>query len=131
MIELTPFEQEMLDGKHGYGKQLGMEINTQLGEIYGAKRMIPIHSVHMVNSSVMLSGHAVVQLVEKIVATRARFAVPVTLNPASIDMENWESVGFTNEIHEKQLRLTNAYRALGAVPLHSCTPYLGGQYPQL
>ena len=129
MVELTAYEQEMLDGKYGYGKQLGMEINTQLGNIYGAKRMIPINSVHMVNSSVQLSGKAVVNLIEKIVSSGARFVVPTTLNPASVDYENWKEMNFPQETFDKQKRLTNAYKALGAIPLHSCTPYLGGNIP--
>lgn len=126
---LTQYEQEMLDGKHGWGKQLGMEINTQLGNIYGAERMIPIQSVHMVNSSVLLSGNAVVDLIEEVVASGAKFAVPVTLNPASIDYENWKELGFAEDIHKRQVRLTKAYQSLGGVPLHSCTPYLGGNIP--
>ncbi|MDD5015866.1 MAG: aconitase X catalytic domain-containing protein, partial [Atribacterota bacterium] len=129
-IKLTPHEEEMLDGKYGYPIQMGMQIQVQMGEIYGAEKMIPVSSVHMVNASALMSGDAVVKLVEKMVAHGGKFKALTTLNPAALDYECWQEIGFSQEIYAAQTRLTNAYQALGAIPSHSCTPYLFGFSPK-
>jgi predicted aconitase len=51
MMKLTVEEESMLAGKRGYPIQKSMEILVQLGEIYGAQKMIKISSVHMPGAS--------------------------------------------------------------------------------
>ncbi|MHA1577779.1 MAG: aconitase X, partial [Candidatus Thorarchaeota archaeon] len=41
-LHLTEEEKEMLEGKHGKSTKKAMEIITTLGNIYGAKRLIPV-----------------------------------------------------------------------------------------
>lgn len=129
-IKLTSYEKEMLEGKHGYPVQMGMQIQVQMGQIYYAEKMIPVSSVHMVNASAIMSGEAVIKLVEKMVKHGGKFKIPTTLNPAALDYECWQEMGFSQEIYAAQIRLTNAYKALGAIPSHSCTPYLFGFSPK-
>jgi predicted aconitase len=47
-MHLTRDEREMLDGKHGYPVQKSMELLVGLGECYGAERMIPVASAHVI-----------------------------------------------------------------------------------
>lgn len=129
-IKLTSYEKEMLDGNYGYPIQMGMQIQVQMGEIYGAEKMISVSSVHMVNASAVMSGEAVVKLVEKMIAHGGKFKIPTTLNPAALDYECWQEMGFSQKLFNAQKRLTNAYKALGAIPIHSCTPYLFGFTPK-
>ena len=44
---LTREEETMLSGKKGKAVQKAMEILVQLGQIYGASKLIPVNSVHM------------------------------------------------------------------------------------
>ena len=46
-MQLTKYEQEMLDGKHGAGIQLAMEVLVRMGELYGAKRFLPVKNAHI------------------------------------------------------------------------------------
>jgi len=50
-MELIVEEQRMLSGEIGDGCQLAMEILVEVGEVYGAQRMVPMESTHIVLSA--------------------------------------------------------------------------------
>lgn len=127
---LTREEQGMLAGEYGWPVQKGMEIQVAMGELYGAESMIPVRNVHMVNASVYLAGNAAVKLAEKMVAMGARFCTETTLNPASVDLDRWRELGFTENIYRQQKHLTELLCKMGAIPVHCCSPYLVGQVPR-
>jgi len=129
-MKLTPHEQDILDGKHGWPAQKGMEILYRMGEIYGAERMLPVSNVHMVNASVYLAGKAAVKLAEQMLERGAHFVTKTTLNPASVDLDRWREYGFTENIYKQQKHLTDIYTNMGAIPVHCCSPYLVGQVPK-
>jgi predicted aconitase len=129
-MKLTEREQAMLDGAEGWPVQKGMEILCQMGELYGAEKMLPVRNVHMVNASVYLAGNAAVKLAEKMLAEGARFKTDTTLNPASVDLDRWKEYGFTENIYLQQKHLTELFRKMGAIPVHCCSPYLVGQVPR-
>ncbi len=129
-LKLTPYEREMLDGKHGWPKQKGMEILFQMGELYEAERMLPVRNVHMVNASVYLAGSAAVKLAEKMLSMGAKFVTDTTLNPASVDLDCWREYGFTENVYRQQRHLTDLFCEMGAIPVHCCSPYLVGQVPR-
>jgi predicted aconitase len=131
VMNLTKEQQEMYDGKMGYPKQKAMEIIVQLGKIYEAERLIPITSCHMPGASVVVSGEAGVKFVEKMAETGGAFQVPTTLNTGALDLEIWESLGYTRATYDLQRRLTDAYVKMGAIAMHSCTPYFGGNIPHM
>jgi hypothetical protein len=127
---LTPEEEKMLDGTFGYPMQKGMEILFQLGRIYDAERMIQVSNVHMPGSSIVVAGEAGTRFVEKMVEKGGRFKTLTTLNTSAIDFCAWEKLGFSEETQRQQNRLTRAYRAMGGIPCHTCTPYLIGSVPR-
>lgn len=130
-MKLTEREEQMLAGKFGYPMQKAMEIQVQLGRIYEAEKMIPISNVHMPGSSTVVAGEAGTKLVEKMVTNGGSFKAATTLNPAALDFESWEKLGFKEETWKFQNRLTNAYNNLGAWACHTCVPYLIGNIPRL
>ncbi|PKM81535.1 MAG: hypothetical protein CVU89_08550 [Firmicutes bacterium HGW-Firmicutes-14] len=129
-MRLTVDEEEMLAGKRGRVYQKAMQILFQLGEIYGAEKMIPVSNVHMPGASVIVAGKAGTRLVEEMAKEGGIFAVSTTLNPAAGDFNTWQEIGFAREDMELQERLTGGYREMGAVPCHTCTPYLTGNIPR-
>lgn len=128
---LTDHEKRMLNGEEGYPVQKAMQILTQLGEIYGAEKMIPVTKVHMPGSSVVVAGEAGTKFVEKMVEKGGSFKASTTLNTGAVDLEIWQELGYSEEIYRFQVRLTKAYEKLGAIPCHTCTPYLIGHMPRL
>jgi predicted aconitase len=48
---LTPEQNAMRSGEHGFAARKAMEILTALGTIYGAERLIPVSSVQIAGVS--------------------------------------------------------------------------------
>lgn len=120
----------MLEGKRGMPKKKAMEILTKLGEIYGAEEMVPVTSVHMPGSSVVVAGRAGTKLVEDMAAQNGRFTPFTTLNTGACDLSSEDNaVGFPEDLVAMQKRLTDAYERMGGCTLHSCVPYLNGNVP--
>ena len=127
---LTDEEKKMLAGENGTPIRKAMEILTQLGEIYGAERMLPIQNVHMPGSSVVVTGKAGIKFVETMGCNGNKFCTYTTLNTAAVDMDNWKELGFPEEFYVDQIRLTNAYKNMGGIACHTCIPYLNGNLPR-
>lgn len=130
-MKLTPEEQEMLDGARGPSIQKSMQILTTLGDIYGADHMIPVRSVHMPGSSIVVAGEAATSFIEQMGENDSRFAAFTTLNTGAMDMDRPGKLGFSQETIDRQHRLTTAYTRMGGIPCHTCTPYLIGQCPKM
>ena len=129
-MRLTDEEQKMLDGDYGKSVQKSMQILTTLGDIYGAEHMIPIKSVHMPGSSIVVAGEAATSFVEQMGENGTSFAAFTTLNTGAMDMDQPKELGFSEETIARQHRLTGAYQCMGGVACHTCTPYLIGHCPK-
>ncbi|MGD1060759.1 MAG: aconitase X, partial [Methanomassiliicoccales archaeon] len=46
-MHLTPEMERALAGEQGEGRRKALELLVAVGEIYGAKRLIPITSAHL------------------------------------------------------------------------------------
>lgn len=128
-MKLSVEEQKMLDGEYGKSKQKSMQILKSLGEIYGAEKMIPIKSVHMPGASIVVAGEAATSFVEQM-GENTEFAAFTTLNTGAMDMDIPTELHFSEETIKRQHRLTDAYKRMGGVPCHTCTPYLIGHCPK-
>ena len=68
---------------------------------------------------------------EDLASEGAQVKVPSTLNPAGVDLDNWEKLGFPEEFAKKQQLIVEAYREMGISTTCTCTPYLVGNVPTL
>ncbi len=127
-MHLTPQEERILKGEEGHGKRKAIEILVALGEIYGAKRLIPIASAQVSGASFKTIGDAGIKFLEDF-SSEVRVSVRASLNPLGLDLRRWRSMGVDPEFYSKQARIVSAYRSLGLEPLYSCTPYLAGNRP--
>lgn len=125
---LTPEEKEMLEGKHGKATRKAMEIITTLGEIYGAKRLIPVASVQIAGVSYHNLGEAGLEYLSEI-AEDGRVRVLTTLNPAGMDMLEWKKHGISEDFAVNQERVIDAFERMGVITTCTCTPYLIGNLP--
>jgi len=114
-------------GKNGKACELAMNILVDLGELYGAKRMISVSQVHIDMTLYMVD--AGVEFAEKMAGLEGKFAVPTQLNPASIDLLHHERMRVPAKLLEKSRRLENAYLKMGAMPTWTCAPYQQGLIP--
>lgn len=125
-MELTNYEQNMLDGKYGEGIAMAIKIQVGIGEAFGAKRMVEINKAHVALSS----QDADLWFVKKLLDKGAYCKVPPTVNPSicikylnehlfEVPKSGVDIVSATNE----------AYRKIGAILTFDCTPYLQANVP--
>ncbi len=127
---LTPEEEKMYQGQYGPAVQKSMEILVALGDIYQAEKMVEITSAQISGVSYKTIGDAGLEFIEEM-AQSARVRVPSTLNPAGVDLDHWQELGFSKEFTERQLRIVAAYQKMGITTTCTCTPYLASNLPIL
>ena len=128
-MELTAEQESMLAGERGRATQKAMEILNALGSIYGAERLIPVSSVQIAGVSYANLGEAGLHFLAEMADGGGRARVLTTLNPAGMDIENWQALGISAEFAENQKRVIDAFARMGVITTCSCTPYLFGNTP--
>ncbi len=127
-MQLTKEEREMLEGKQGVAVQKSMEILVALGEIYGAEKLVEVSSVQIAGVSYDNLGDAGLDYLAEM-AKDGKVKVLTTLNPAGMDLENWEALGMAKEFAEKQEKVIQAFAQMGVKTTCTCTPYFIGNKP--
>lgn len=117
---LTKEEEKTLHGEDGETLQKAIEILVALGDIYGADALIPIKSAQVSGVSYKTIGDAGLEWISDLNGT---VRVPTVLNPAGMDMNNWERLGIDPKFAAKQIEIIKAFGRLGIEPKCTCTPY--------
>jgi hypothetical protein len=128
-MKLTKTEEGMLSGREGRATKKGMQILVALGDIYRADRLVRVSSVQVSGVSYKNLGDAGIEFLREL-AEDGRARVKSTLNPAGMDLVNWQSLGIDEDFAQKQLKVIEAYRKLGLETSCTCTPYLAGNEPR-
>ena len=109
-MELLAKEQAMLAGDLGAGVRKAMEIVCALGQIYGARRLVPVGSVQVAGVSYRNLGEAGLEFLREWAGQSAKARVPTTLNPAGMDLRAWQALGFSESFARSQLAVIDAFR---------------------
>lgn len=128
-MNLTPQERQMLEGKRGKSLQKAMQILLALGKIYGAERMIPVSSVQIAGVSYANLGQAGLDFLQEMADGGGKAQVLATLNPAGMDIENWQKLGISQSFARNQNRVIKTFARMGVLTTCTCTPYLSGNVP--
>ncbi len=123
-LQLSTEEKRLLAGAEGPGIQRAMEIVVTLGRIYGAPDLIPVSHVQIAGVSYKNLGDAGVRFLHNWAQEGARVRVPTTLNPAGMELQRWQEMGFAADFAEPQLAAVAAFAQMGVQTTMSCTPYL-------
>jgi predicted aconitase len=127
---LTKDEEKILDGEQGEVMGRMFRLLVRLGEIYGADKMIPVKSVQVAGVSYKSIEDPGTEFLEDIASKGAKVKVLTYLNPAGMDLEDWEKLGFPKNFAKKQLRIMDAFKRMGIIVTATCTPYLAGNLPR-
>ncbi len=127
---LTKEEEKILDGEGGEITQRLFRLLVRLGDIYGADKMIPVGSVQVAGVSYKSVGDPGTEFLEDLAAKDAKVKVLTFLNPAGMDLEDWDKIGFPKDFAKNQMRIMNAFKEMGIVITSTCTPYLAGNLPR-
>jgi len=106
-----------------------MEILVALGTIYEAERMVPVTSVQIAGVSYDNLGEVGLQFLTQMAEGGGRARVLTTLNPAGMDIENWQELGIDAEFAAKQNLVIEAFARMNVITTCTCTPYLSGNVP--
>jgi predicted aconitase len=128
-MNLTQEEQRMLDGEGGYAVRKSMEILVALGDIFGAESLIAVGSVQVAGVSYHNLGDAGLEFLNEL-AKDGKVKVLTTLNPAGMDLENWQNLGISPDFAAKQNQVIEAFERMGILVSCTCTPYLIGNLPR-
>jgi len=128
-MELNEKQKHMLLGDRGHGVRKAMEILVAYGDCYGARRMIPVTSVHMAGNFPVLMDEGI-EWLEDLARDGTQVSVFTTKNPEMYDFEQVESLHIPNIYQIRQKRIHEALKALGLVLTYSCHHYLVGNVPR-
>lgn len=127
---LTKEEEKMLNGEMGEVQERMFRLLVRLGDIYNADKMIPVGSVQVAGVSYKSIGDPGTEFLEDISSKNTKVKVLTYLNPAGMDLENWNEIGFPKNFAKNQLRIINSFKKMGIVITSTCTPYLAGNLPR-
>jgi predicted aconitase len=129
-VYLTREEEQILAGEKGEILERMFRLLVRLGDIYKAEKMIPVGSVQVAGVSYKSIGDPGLAFLEDVAQKGAQAKVLTYLNPAGMDMEDWEPLGFPPDFAQQQKRIIDSFKKMGIVPTATCTPYLAGNLPR-
>jgi len=129
-MHLTSAEERILSGENGEVMERMFRLLVRLGEIYGADRMIPVNSAQVAGVSYKSISDPGLEFLEDYAGKGAKVKIVTFLNPAGMDIEDWQKLNIPREFAQKQLRIMNAFKKMGIVVSATCTPYLAGNLPR-
>jgi predicted aconitase len=106
-----------------------MEILVTLGDVFGAEGMGEVSSTHISGISYKNIGDPGLEFLEEWAEGGAVSRTHTTINPCGMDTKRWEEFGIEKPFADKQLRIVEAFKRMGATDSLSCTPYLIGNRP--
>jgi predicted aconitase len=129
-LHLTNDEEHILSGENGEVMERMFRLLVKLGDIYDADRMIPVSSAQVAGVSYKSIGDPGVEFLEDYANKGAMVKIVTFLNPAGMDIEDWQELKIPASFAEKQLRIMSAFKKMGIVVSATCTPYLAGNLPR-
>jgi predicted aconitase len=128
-VHLDTSQERILKGEGGEAKQFAMEIVTKVGDAVGAESLVPIKSAHVLAHYSSLHD-AGIDVLERFADSGGKFEVPTSVDPASIDLQNWRSFGIPEDYARQQFRLCDAYAKLGGMRCWTCVQYQVCNFPK-
>jgi predicted aconitase len=91
--------------------------------------MVPATSVQIAGVSYDNLGEAGLHFLNEMANGGGKARVLTTLNPAGMDIENWQALGISPEFAKNQQRVLDAFAQMNVIATATCTPYLIGNTP--
>ena len=117
----------MLAGKEGPILSRALSVLVRFGEAFGAQRLVPIQSAHLVASGAFILFLRYMRFLRDIASEGLRVRVPTTLNPRPFDPGDGSLLG--RIIFIRQGELERLCARIGCDETYTCTPYLNANAP--
>lgn len=127
---LTKEEEKILNGESGELSAKAMRILVTLGDIFKADKLIDVDSTQIAGVSYKTIGDAGLEFLEDWANANIHVAIESWMNPAGMDLDEWNELGFPKGFAKKQLRIIKALSTMGIKQSCTCTPYQNGLIPR-
>ncbi|MCS3900762.1 aconitase X catalytic domain-containing protein [Methanococcus voltae] len=127
---LTNEEEKIYNGEYGETLEMCMNLIVSLGDIYGAEKLIDVTSAQVSGVSYKTIGEKGLEFLRDMSDSGLKVSVPTTLNPAGMDLIEYEALKFPADFAKKQLEIIDYFEKLGIELGCTCTPYLSGNVPR-
>lgn len=121
-VELTPLDNELLNGTHGKAAQIAMRVLLRTAQIHHITTLINVSQAHI--DCCIYTGPATLHFAQTLRQWDAKVRIPTTLNAISIDQRLWRPQGVDPSLGQPSEHLAQAYLDMGAKPTFTCAPYL-------
>jgi predicted aconitase len=117
-MELNQDERDILEGKQGETLQKIMKTVVEYGEMFGAKRLVPLTGAsHLVTSYGMPQLEAMYDIMDEMIKNGIKAKVPFTVGPRPFDHKRVKTDGgekrSLKQLYGKQKELEEKLKALG------------------
>jgi len=129
-LELTSEERAILAGKHGEAQRRALEYQLEVGRFWGAKRFVPVTSVHMMGD-IEVMGDGGLAWLKDAAARGARCRVATTTNARCVDFAHCERLGQNAVEVGKERELIATLRRMDVVTTDTCINYQTVYQPHL
>jgi predicted aconitase len=129
-MQLTAEEVSMRDGARGEAVRRAIGYQIEVGRFFGAQRMVPVTSVHMMGD-IEVMGDAGLAWLREQAALGARAITPTTTNARCIDFEHCARLGQDAGEVAKEREVIACLRRMDVVTTDTCINYQTVYQPHL
>jgi len=113
----------MLNGEHGPTIRKATEHFVEVGEAFGAKRMVDVDGAHVLS----LEAADILYDLSYRILDGVQVKIPTTTNPVSVELNRAKDMNISQDIIDALKpgldRLTQLHKAAGMLPTYSCHPH--------
>lgn len=129
-MELTAEERSILAGSRGEAAKRALEYQIEVGRFFGARRFVPVTSVHMMGDIEVMGDAGLKYLLDE-ENLGAKCAVPTTTNARCVDFAHCDRLGQDAAEVAKERRLIQCLRRMDVVTTDTCINYQTVYQPHL
>ncbi len=129
-MELCAEERAILAGTRGPAAKRALEYQIEVGRFWGAKRFVPVTSVHMMGD-IEVMGDAGLEFLRNEARQSARCVVPATTNARCVDFAHCERLGQDAREVAKERELIACLRRMEVATTDTCINYQTVYQPHL
>jgi predicted aconitase len=128
-MRLTDEERHLLDGGRGDPLARLLQEQVQVGEFFGADRLVPVSNAHFMGDLEVL-GAAGLGYLESLADAGLRVRVPTTRNAQSVDFAHADLLGQSDHLVEGERAVRGVLRRLGVSTVNTCIGYQSVYQPR-
>jgi predicted aconitase len=129
-MRLASEEEGMLRGERGEAVRQALQVQLEVGEFFGAERLVPVNNVHMMGD-IEVMGDGGLEFLRRMAELDARCVVNTTTNARCFDFDHVERLNQDKETAEKEKVLISFLQEIGVMTTDNCINYQSLYQPHL